>query len=153
MAAKFEEIQGSKSTTTDARYGTDYSAHKTIKVNYKHPKGLKFSCTHKDCKDYEDAAREELIEIGNKSIKYHHDRGNYFIMELITLYSNMNQIATASLEYGVVDAEKTSAENKEAGKKFLEDLAQDFEMSEQQFLNTCCETFGIHKKLFGALIQ
>ena len=153
MAAKFEEIQGSKSTTTDARYGKDCGAYKTITASYKHPKGLNFAYTHKDCKDYEDVAREELIEIGSKKIQYSYDWGNYFILELLHLYSGKNKVATGTREYGVVDPEKKSVENKEAGEKFLNEIAKDFEMTVQQFVNACCETFGISKEVFGVLTQ
>ena len=66
-----------------------------------------------------------MVEIGSKNIEFKYDWGNYFIVEWLDLYSNKTKIASATREYGAVDPEKKSAENKEAGEKFLGDLAKD----------------------------
>lgn len=158
MAGKFKEIEGTRSTKTDTGYGRKYDAYKTIKVNYRHPLGEKFSYTHRDNKDCQDDAREEMIEIwsveaarrieeiGSRSIKYVCNTGNSYVTEWLHLYSNKTQIAVFKRTYGLLDPEKISAENKEAGKEFLLALAEYFQMSLEDFVDACCESFRIDKE-------
>ncbi len=150
---RFEEIASSRSGKIEDGYQRNYSAKKTEQVKYKHPENEVFIHIHEDGRDCEDSYRNEFVKIGQQTIEYRYDIGNYFVTEDIYLYSNNEKIAHASREYGAVDPEKTEVSNKEAAIEFLMGLSKPFGLSTTDFVYSCCSQFRISKECFAVFLK
>ena len=136
-----------KEEHTDPDHGRNYSAKHTVTTTYKHPKGIEFKHVHVDGRDYEDVYVYETVTVGDVTIKYSYDWGNYFIREYVKMYKDDKEVSYAEREHGAVDPLKTETKQKSNGREILAQISDDFGMNWRDFLREFAKTFKIKIEL------